>query len=269
MSSILGSSSNFAESFSAVQLAASRPTFELQFNMLQNALLDQLSVKIDDLQDQDVNNVDAFLILKKSKLSRAYTAVGKFGNETQHNKDVVTDIAAQIDLLTTANTNSDETAFNKAVAEIDDLMLNSLKDVNGSAAGLNVKDGLNQFRENGSGLLNYADYADSNARTDAITELQSTLNTSISILDINLDTAYKISSDIQSTLTSIDLQVTAEQAAAQTEVINEIEKLRNDHANFLKYLSIAFEVSQSNAQALADTLNGNFSQKGTVVDIIS
>ncbi|MDV7339044.1 hypothetical protein RYZ26_05540 [Terasakiella sp. A23] len=268
MSSIL-SGGNFADSFSAVQLAASRPTFELQFNMLQNALLDQLSVKVEDLQSQDINKVDAFLQVEQNKLTRALAAVGKFGNDTQHNKDVVKDISAQIDLLTTANSNSDETAFNAAKAEIDELMTNYLKDVDGSAAGMNVKDGLYSYRENGSGLLNYADYADSDARTTAISELQTSLNISISVLDINLDTAYKISNEVQGKLSSISIQINAEQLAAQTDVINEIEKLRDDHANFLKYLSIAFEVSQANAQALADNLSGNNTQKGTVVDIIS
>jgi len=264
------STNSFAESFSATQLAAARPTFELQFHLLQNSLLDQLTVKVEDLQeDANVNKVDAFLFLEQKKLGRALDTVGSFGNETQHNKDVVGELVDKLTALTTANTNSDESGFNSALADINDLMMNSLKDVNGTAAGLNVKDGLYTYKENGSGLSSFSDYADSSTRSDAIAELQSALSSSLSILDINLNTAFKIHSDVQGKLSSISIQINADALAAQTESIDEIEQLRTEHANFLKYLSIAFEVSQNNAQQLADSLNGNGGQKGTVVDIIS
>ena len=263
------STNSFAESFSAVQLSASRPTFELQFSMLQNALLDQLDVKIVDAQNSSVNKIDAFLGLEQKKLTRALGSVGRFGNDTQHNKDIVGEIVEKLASLSKANTDSNETAFNTTLADVDELMQDFLKDVNGSAAGLNVKDGLNNYRENGSGLSNFADYADESSRADAISDLQGAISSSLSILEINLDTAYKIHGTVQGKLSSISIQINADALAEQSETVNEIEKLRDDHANFLKYLSIAFEVGQANAQALADSLHGNAGQKGTVVDIIS
>ena len=66
------STNSFAESFSAVQLSASRPTFELQFSMLQNALLDQLDVKIVDAQNSSVNKIDAFLGLEQKKIDPCF-----------------------------------------------------------------------------------------------------------------------------------------------------------------------------------------------------
>jgi hypothetical protein len=262
------STNGFAESFSAVQLSAARPTFELQFNMLQNSLLNQLDVKIEKLQANSVNKVDEFVALQQKKLSRSISAVGIYGEGTQHNKDIVGEISASFEKLQAASTNLDEAAFNKYKTEIDDLTL-QLKKVDGYAAGFTVKDGLDNFRENKSGILNFSDYADAATRDSALIDFQSSVNNSLSVLEINLDAAYTVHSKVSAKLSSINIGLNADALASQSELMNDIEKMRNDHSNFLKYLSIAFEVAQNNAQQLADSFNGNAGQKGTVVDMIS
>lgn len=260
---------NFAESFSALQAAAARPRFELQFNILQNSLLDQLSVKIDDLQSNNVNRVDEFLTLEHRKLSRAYAHVGKFGNDTQHNDDVLNEIISKFDTLSDSVTNSDDASFDSAISEIDDLMINSFKNVSGAAAGLNIKDGLSQYLDSGSGIGTYASYADDTERSAAVSDLLSNLVISLQVLDINKDTAYNLSAEISSRLTSIDIQVNADQLANEAELMETIEKMRDEHSQFLTYLSIGFEVAQSNIDQLVAALSTSNTQKGTVVDIIS
>ncbi|SCA57864.1 hypothetical protein MTBPR1_70136 [Candidatus Terasakiella magnetica] len=268
MTGILGPG-DFAKSFSAVQSAAARPQFEMGFAMLQNALLDQLDVKINEVMDRDINKVDAFLTLEHNKLGRALQHVGKFGKDTQHNADVLNESLALVEKLVEADENNNATDFNKYKEELDDLMLNSIKDVNGAAAGLNVKDGFYQYRENGSGLTDYADYADDSTRSDAVLDLQNSLLATFTVMEINRDTAYSVSTELQSRLTSIDIQVNADQMAERTEAIQEIEDLQKDYGHFLTYLSVAFEVGASAAQQLADSIQQNNSQKGTVIDIIS
>ncbi len=269
MSGILGSG-DFAKSFSAVQMAAARPTFELGFAMLQNALLDQLDVKIEAVQNQNVNRVDEFLALESKRLERSLKNVNKFGTETQHNADVLNESLTLLDQLKTADSNLDEEGFNAIKTNLDDLMKDSILNVQGSAAGFNVKDGFyDNYSENGSGLSDFADYATAGDRTDAVADVINNILRISTVMEINRDTAFDLSNDIQSRLTAINLQVTAEQTANQTEAIQEIEKLQSDYANFLSYLSLSFEVSQNAAQQLADGIQQNNNQQGTVVDIIS
>lgn len=268
MAGILGPG-DFAKSFSAVQSAAARPNFELSFSILQNALIDQLNVKIEEVQQQNTNKVDAFLTLEKKKLSRALAAVGSFGNQTQHNRDILTEILDKVETVVTATENNDEQTFNSNMADIEDLMANNIKDVSGAAAGLNVKDRFYQYRENGSGIDSYADYATDQDRSDAVLALQGNLLRIFSVMEINRDTAYSISTDIQSRLTAIDIQINADQMAQQQESLQEIETLKKDHGRFLTYLSIAFEVNQGAAEQLAASIQQTNTQKGTVVDIIS
>jgi DNA-binding protein H-NS len=269
MTILSSSNTDFAKAFSATQIAAARPTFELNFALLQNALLDQMDVKIEEVLNKDVNRVDAFLQLEQKKLGRALEAVGKFGNETQHNADVLNESLDLVESLVEADENNDDAAFNSIIEKLDELMMESIKDVNGAAAGLNVKDGFYAYRESGSGLSDYADYADDSSRTDAVLDLQNSLLSIFTVMEINRDTAYSVSTEIQSRLTSIDIQVSAESAAVQAEALQEIEDLQLDYGNFLNYLSIAFEVGQSAAQQLSDAIQQQSTTKGTVVDIIS
>ena len=57
---------SFARDLGNLARISARPTFELQFNILQNQLLSQLSDKIEKLNDTSANTqVDAFLKLEK------------------------------------------------------------------------------------------------------------------------------------------------------------------------------------------------------------
>ena len=66
----LFSTQNFAKSMADNAMAAHSPTFELQFNNLQNTIIDRLNEKIQDAQDESKlqNTIDPFLAEEEKKL---------------------------------------------------------------------------------------------------------------------------------------------------------------------------------------------------------
>ena len=271
MTTILGAGSQtLAQGLAATSQMAARPQFELSFSLLQNSLLDRLSEKIDKLNDSSgVDKVDAFIEMQRKQLIRALPPIGKFGNVTQYNKDVMVDMFGHMDSIDAANTASNSTEFDKFVAQMND-STEMLKKPNGIAAGIYIKDGLETLRDNGSGLLNYDDYADDAARATAISDFRSGLNSSLAVLEITLDTARNISGDLQTKLNSLDLQVMADRSVKEVELLDDIEAARDEHANFLKSLSIAFEVAIQGAEQVGNTLlNGYKAPSGSVLNMFS
>ena len=66
----LFSTQNFSKAMVDNALAAHSPTFELQFNILQNTIIDRLNDKIKDAQaeTQLENTIDPFLLAEEKKL---------------------------------------------------------------------------------------------------------------------------------------------------------------------------------------------------------
>ena len=257
MVSILGAFNNqsVGQTMSALANTAARPNFELQFSILQNTLLDQMSVKIEDLQkEKSYNRIDAFLDLERKSLMRSLPHVAKYGKDTEQNKAYLIDMKEELDNLNIAIADGDADAFDSAISRFDKTSTQKVLYVSGNKTGIHVKDGLMDLRSDGSGFSDYASYADNDARKAAVSELMEKVDLSIAILNNNLDTAYEINDRIQSKLTSINLQIVSTNAASDTEFMSTIEKLRQENANFLKSVSISFEVAQSNAQALSDNI---------------
>lgn len=269
MVSILDGSS-VASSLASVMTASASPTFELQFNMLQNTLLDRLDDKINELNEESsVNRVDAFVQLEQNKLNRSLPKVADFGKNTQYNKDVLTDMFYFLDKMDTANADLDEDAFNEALAEMEERTL-MLKDISGLSIGIIANDWLDEYRENGTGLVNFGDYADADARADALTEFRDEMGAKLVVNALNLDTAYEMQDKILGKLTSIDLQIQADATAAQAEKIEEIKDLREEYGYFLQGLSLAFEVQAANAEALSNQLvNGTDVDPGSVLNLFA
>lgn len=249
---------------------SARPTFELQYSILQNSLLDRLSQKIDEYNnDSGVNKVDAFLTLEKKRLERIIPNITKYTQETTNNYLTAGGMIDDLTSLGSLASGSNADAFNDLRDQINS-DLQRIKSVSGLTIGMNVKDGLTDLQGEGIGIDDYASYADASSRTDAVTAALAKVQNSLSVLVINLDGARTYQDTVQSKINSVTLQIEATQTADQAEKLQEINKLKDDTANLLKTLSIAFEVNASRSEAFTQALlNSSGTTQGTIADMVS
>ncbi len=251
-------------------IIAQRPNFELQFNILQNKLIEQLANKIEKLGEESVvNNVDVFLGLEKKRLQRLTPLVDRFKNQTIMKLAVTNGVINNLNTLETLASGSDATAFDNLLAKVDKELL-SIRKVDGLAIGFNVRDGLVKVRDEGLGISNYSSFADATERADAVDAARSKLESGVLVLLANLDAINSFKDNVDSKLSSVSLQIEAVQLANTGEKLAEIKKLRDQHSQFLNALSLAFEVNQARAELFSEMLlePPKFG-KGTVLDIIT
>lgn len=262
--------SSVARSLGRLAIIAQRPNFELQFNILQNKLIDQLAQKIEKLDDTSVvNNVDVFLGLEQKRLQRLTPLIDQFKNQTFMNLAITNGLIDDLDTLKTLAAGSDAAAFDTLLAKVDKELL-SIRKVDGLAIGFNVRDGLLKVRDEGLGISSFSSYADATARQDAVTAASSKLENGVLVLLSNLDAINTFKESVGSKLASVSLQIETVQSANTGEKIAEIKKLREKHSQFLKSLSLAFEINQARAELLTEmVLEPPNIGKGTVLDIIT
>jgi len=261
---------SLSQSLGRLAITAGRPNFELQFNILQNQILGQLSDKIDEINNSTVvNNVDVFLGLEKKRLERVQPQVDQYANDALFNYKSVIGLISDLDTLTTLASGTDATAFDNFLATLNKDVMH-LKRLNGYTIGFNVSDGLDDQRRNGLGINSFSSYADSATRAAAVTDAQSKLTDSVQVLLANVEAADNFKSQITDKLTSLSLQIQSVQAAQTTDKLAEIKALREKHAQYLEALSVAFEVNQQRADTLTNTLlQPPTLTQGTVLDLLA
>ena len=249
---------------------SARPNFELQFNALQNRLLDQLVEKIEALNDDTiVNNVDVFLELQKKRLSRLTPFLDEYETKTVSNYKTALGMSDDLADLETLASGGDATAFDTLLAQLDsDLQL--VRNVSGLSVGLNVEDGLVRIQTDGLGIGSYASYGSDADRLQAVTDAKTKLDIAASVTTINLNNIRSVKESVLEKITSVTIQIEAVQIADKTEKTEEIKQMRDDHALLVKMLSLAFEVNQSRNEVFTQQLlNGPQFQPGTVLDLFS
>ena len=90
--------------------------FELQFNMLQNTIIDRLNEKIKEAQAEDElqnGKIDFFLLQSAKKLQRVDEGIKRFLYENAHNTRAMGPILKHLDKLDDALDANDTNAFNK------------------------------------------------------------------------------------------------------------------------------------------------------------
>lgn len=270
IASALSGSFSLSQSLADLSTAAARPTFELQFSILQNSLLNRLSKKIDDFNSNTtVNNVDAFLTLEKKRLERIVPNAIRYEQQTANNYLTASGLADDAYSLGDLAVGSDAAAFDKLLASINS-DLQKVKSPNGFAIGMNVKDGLTALRDQGLGISDFASYADADSRAAAVANAQAKIQTSLAVSTINLDGAGKFRDSVESKISAVTLQIEAAQTADKAGKLGEINKLKSDTANLLSALSLAFEVNASQSANLNTMLfNSSTATQGTVADLVS
>lgn len=219
---------SFALAMGRIASIGARPTFELQFNILQNQLLNQLADKIEDLNDTSlVNKFDAFLGIEQKRLERMRPLARNYENKTLINYKTINGTQTDLDQLRTLATGGDEAAFDSLLAKVS-RDVDRLQVPNGYPIGFYMKDGLDYLRTDGIGIGSYASYADSTARQAAVSAVVTKLSSAFDVLTINIETAQDFSTKVLTKLTAVILQIEAALTADQASKIGEIQKLRDE-----------------------------------------
>jgi hypothetical protein len=258
---------SFARDLGNLARISARPTFELQFNILQNQLLSQLSDKIEKLNDTSANTqVDAFLKLEKSRLNRLRPLIGRYENSGLLNHRTVNDFSIRLPELKTLASGGDAAAFDAFLDKMN-ADASRLKKLNGYTIGFYAKDGLEELRRDGFAINSYASYATDADREAALDAAITKNEASLTVLVANMNAVQTFRSRIDGDLTGVVLQIESTLAADQAEKIAEIQKLREDHGRFVKVLSLAFEGAAAKAESISkQLLDPPTRNTGTVLD---
>lgn len=244
---------------------AARPNFELAFNVLQNTVISRLNKEIEKLNNEPVNNVDAFLLLEQKRLNRVLPFVQTYQANNDSNRFRAASILDKLDVLDLDVLLADSDHFDATLAEANTFASEFLP-VDGSAIGIFALDGFDQIARDGLGINSYASYADDAERFAAIDSARTRVQAALDIANINGETAYDFRQRTEKKIIALDAQIKATRAAQRAEKVAEIEKLRQQYAQTLNAISLAFEVAQARSEALGKNLLANRTPKpGTIL----
>jgi hypothetical protein len=256
---------SFAQSFASTRLAAARPNFELQFNNLQNSIIDRLNEKINEAQkDSKLNNqIDVFLLAQEKKLTRFQSDLDLFTFNNARNINAVGELARRLDDLSTALGNGDTAAFDKTLSEVSDIIGNTVV-TNGTTIGIYISDGIETLRRDGllqydnagtsTKATAYSDFADQAEAEAAIASAIEKVGQISDVLLYKAEGAEVLRQKTATNLNSTLLQIQAAQTAVAAEKAAEIAKLRDEYAQLLNAISLAFESSQALSEQLSAKL---------------
>ena len=218
----------FASAFASIGIQSQRPNFELQFNNLQNALIERLNTKIDEANEELEleNNVDIFLRSKEKELVRFHNSLQDFTFDNSRNINAVGELASQLDALSSALDAGDTKSFDQTLAKINQIVGNT-RVTNGYTVGIYISDGINEIRRDGllqfdnSGTAEkaskYSDFANDAEINVAITSAIGKLSTSAEILVLKGESAEELRQRTSKNLNSTILQIKAAQTANKAE----------------------------------------------------
>lgn len=234
-----------------VAAMSQRPTFELQFSMLQEQIVQRLNKEI-TAANEDTGRIDAFLALEKARLERTREGIADFRLSVTNNHNIMADISDKLGDMTSIVADAeagDPTAFNSLLAEIE-TMTGNLRIPNGIAVGILFEDGVRGLKNDGvlrtdAGVkaTSYADFANATAARSAIT----TALTRLTEVQVQTDTKIDMVVDLDTRIGKSLLSLSIEVEAAQTEEANKkaeaVSKLKEKYTHMLQALSIGFEAN--------------------------
>ena len=285
-STVLTASTSVASTLSAAASASARPTFNLTFNQLQNVLIDRLNQRINEVTSaQTTSHLKEILLGQRQQLVNVAEAIGPVQDSLIHNNAVnnaIGDQLADLNLAVEAAADGDPTQFDAILASINGLS-DGFTNADGSYFGLIVGDGSSELKANG--LVRYADadgtlkratsYADfggdSTAALSAITQAIYRSNSVSTGIQNRADVLYSIMQQTQTSIDSIDAQISGTETLDLANQAGEIAKLKQEYGLLLQNLSYAFEGSQAMVSALGAAINGSASDPaaGSVVNLFT
>ena len=278
----LFSTQSFSKAMVDTALAAHSPTFELQFNILQNTIIDRLNDKIKDAQaeTQLENTIDPFLLAEEKKLLRFSDDLRRFKFFNGKNINAAGELLRQLDTMDTALTDNDTDAFNTALTRVNDT-ISKMTRTHGVSVGIFIDDGIHAIRrdglvkyDDGSGNTNQAselsDFSSTSDARDAVTAAHTKVLTIASVLLLKGEAVEGVQHYTEKELRSTILQVQAARIANEAEKAAEIAKLQESYAQLLNTLSLAFETQRIQGQQFAKQLFSlNKVPSGSILNLFS
>ena len=263
---------NFAESFARLAQAAARPAFELQFNSAQNAVLDRLDRQIEELQREDrFLGQTALLRVKADQLEARLPELESHRQRVTDNRtttlDILNALAEARDLTDPASVAEFDAKLSEAVELVDKLQTAPF-------ALIGVYDGLLETKPQVQADLaaivtnDFATAADIQAAQDAIDSVTDTLNTTLSVLEINDDDAFDTLTALQRQQAEVQRQIDTIENDERQKRLDEVNELREQASRTLTIISLGFEGSQNVSQFLSENLTiGQRPEPGSVLNL--
>lgn len=282
---VLTASGSVASALSALTTNSAQSDFNLAFNQLQNTVIDRLNAKIKSLTDaQGVDHQKEALLGQREQLVNVANALAPVQDSVVHNSTVnstIGDLLGQLNNAAAAADSGDPSAFNALLSNINTLS-DSFTLADGSAIGLMVNDGTVDLKKNGvirvtqpdgttTKASSFSDFASTADALSAITDALYRDGNVYQSLSLRADTVANIMDQTQTSIGSIDTQISANDALKQADMAGQVAKLKQDYGLMLQNLSYAFSGSQSMVSALNSAINGSASQAqaGSVVNLFT
>lgn len=278
----LFSGNSFAKGFAKSSIASVRPTMELQFNQVQNALIGRLNDEIEAATADDGlanNNFDVFLDRQKKKLALFQGNLERFLFDNGRNALSAEGALEKLDALSTALAANDTTAFNSALNDVN-FIVENFHQTNGIVVGINVDDGLAAVQTDG--LVTYdnggvatkatsrSDFVDDAAASAAITAATDKMTQILTVLLLRQDSAETIRSSTATKLNALVLEIDAAQVSKETDKLNSIARLREKYGQLLQSLSLAYESNTAMAERISASLfDAGDVQPGSVMNLFA
>lgn len=258
---------------------AGRPNFELQFNILQNTVIDRLNEEIAAVNESSRESVDAFLVLSQKKLRTFQANLDSFIFANSHNAWTLSELVDQLDQLQSALDASDTTTFNTVLGKINEIV-GKMAVPNGAVVGIFLDDGITAIRRDGlinvtrSGakvrVTDYSQFTDAAEAQTAIDNARTTITTSLNAVLARAEAAERLRQLTDKNLTATLIEIEGAKTAREAELASALTKLREKYAQFLNALSLAFESNQALAEQLSKGLfDPNKVDPGSVLNIFS
>lgn len=288
MSGITGmfSAPHYGSGMADVAQMSMRPTFELQFSLLQDQVIKRLNTEIEQ-SNQSTKKVDAFLVLEKARLQRLTEGMDKFHVDAGRNHNTLADMndlftELQGHLTAMADDSADSSAFDAVLAKLNgaaDYLIN----VDGTTTGIIFEDGTRGIRDNGalrfdngdgSGrshkATSFADFGTKAKASAAISEAVSRLYAAQIQTDLKIETIVGLDEKAGMQIAEVTLEIEAAKTAAQGEKAAAIAKLKDKYAQMLNAMSIAFEGSAAQSDYFAKHLLAQSEvQPGSVMNLFT
>ena len=265
---------NFGQSFAQLAQASARPSFELQFNAAQNAVLDRLDQRIEELQAKDLFlGRTAALRVKASQLEARVPELEQYRQRVTDNRTTTLDV---LNALGDARNLADP----GSVAEFDAKLAEAVELVSrlqtAPFALIGIDDGLLQTKPQVESDLaaittnNFATAADIQAVQDAIDAISETLGTTLSVLEINDDNAFDALTALQRQQDEVQRQIDNIETDERQQRLDEVNELREQASRTLTIISLGFEGSQNLGNFLTENLRiGQPPEPGSVLNLFT
>lgn len=268
----------FAYTLANTALRNQRSGFELQFNLLQNALIGRHNEKIGDISttSSTLERRISDLSERQQVLLDSLPALQDFRQGNLNNAGALESIFDEVSTLfqtfnADANVDADEVAAFQAQRDIvadkiERLYVFSHPDINDAQVIKRLKEDVASIRalEVTEGAL-----TDNAAVSDALTALQTEISVAITVSQQTASTTLGVEQQIQSKFANVEaelIELTSEEKARRED---EIASAEADLGNLLRAISISFEISSGLSDALANSLKPMTPPPGSAVNIIS